>query len=112
VSIAVTAIFLGGVCLAAVDGVLPAAVPILYVAASAAAAIAYRLDKTAAQDGAWRTPETTLHILALVGGWPGALAAQRLLHHKSRKLSFQLVFWTTVALNCGALGWFWWTFVR
>ena len=80
----------------------------MYLAASVAALIAYRVDKFAAQRGAWRIGERTLHVLALMGGWPGALIAQALLHHKSRKLSFQIVFATTVALNCGALLWFWW----
>ena len=80
----------------------------MYLATSVAAVIAYRGDKFAAQSGAWRTRERTLHVLALMGGWPGALIAQTLLHHKSGKPSFQLVFATTVALNCAALLWFWW----
>ena len=48
---------------------------------------------------------STLHLFALVGGWPGELAAQRLLRHKSRKQEFQRVFWLTVFGNCVALGW-------
>lgn len=59
----------------------------------------YWKDKSAAQSGAWRTPEDTLHGLALVGGWPGALLAQQWLRHKSSKAAFQSVFWFTVALN-------------
>lgn len=54
---------------------------------------------------AWRTKESTLHTLALIGGWPGALIAQQLLRHKSRKNAFQFMFWTTVVLNCVAFGW-------
>ena len=46
-----------------------------------------------------------MHLLALAGGWPGALAAQRLLRHKSSKRSFQLTFWATVVVNGGALAW-------
>lgn len=37
---------------------------------------AHDTDKKRASRNAWRTPETTLHLLALFGGWPGALAAQ------------------------------------
>jgi uncharacterized membrane protein YsdA (DUF1294 family) len=96
-------VFLLAVCALSAGGRLPAAIAVLYVAASAATSIAYWIDKSAAQTNTWRTPETTLHLLSLIGGWPGALIAQTLLHHKSRKLSFQLVFWTTVALNCAAL---------
>jgi len=66
---------------------------------------AYAFDKSAALRNQWRTQESTLHLFALVGGWPGALAAQRLLRHKSAKASFQATFWVTVVLNCGALGW-------
>lgn len=86
-------------------GRLPAAVLMLYSGASLIAFIAYAIDKSAAQRDQWRTRESTLHLFALIGGWPGALLAQRLLRHKSTKPSFQTTFWITVVLNCGALGW-------
>ena len=101
------ALFLAGICGAAVRGWLPAAVPIVYAAASVTAAGVYAADKSAARRNQWRTPERMLHLLALVGGWPGALVAQAVFRHKSRKPSFRIVFWTTVALNCAALAW--WT---
>src|SRR5690606_4193100 len=59
----------------------------------------YWLDKQSAQKGRWRTPENSLHIAELVGGWPGALVAQQVFRHKTRKASFQLVFWAIVALH-------------
>lgn len=90
---------------AVLAGRLPVAVLALYLVASLAAFFAYAFDKSAAQRNQWRTQESTLHLFALVGGWPGALAAQRLLRHKSAKASFQATFWVTVVLNCGALGW-------
>ena len=65
--------------------------------------LVYAKDKKAAQKGNWRTEESMLHFLALIGGWPGALMAQRVLRHKSRKLSFLLVFWITVVLNVGGV---------
>lgn len=86
-------------------GRLPIAVLALYVVASVVAFFAYAFDKSAAQRNQWRTQESTLHLFALLGGWPGALAAQRLLRHKSAKTSFQVTFWGTVVLNCGAFGW-------
>ncbi|GMW00655.1 MAG: hypothetical protein AMXMBFR84_17920 [Candidatus Hydrogenedentota bacterium] len=70
---------------------------------SALAFTLYRDDKAKAQSGLWRIPESTLHLVALLGGWPGALIAQRVLRHKNRKLSFQLTFWVTVILNIAAL---------
>src|SRR5690606_8604644 len=84
---------------------LPVLILLVYLGLSALAFIVYALDKSAAQENRWRTPESTLHLLALFGGWPGALAAQRLLRHKSVKASFQIVFWVTVAINCAALAW-------
>ena len=98
-------LFLASLCVAAARGSLPLAVPVVYGAASAATVIVYAADKSAARRDDWRTPERTLHLLALVGGWPGALIAQAVFRHKTRKLSFRLVFWITVAANCGALVW-------
>lgn len=101
----VAGLFLLGVMAVAVVGKLPMVIFGWYVAVSAVTFIAYWRDKSAAQSGQWRTPESTLHLLALVGGWPGAVAAQRFLRHKSKKQSFQLMFWMTVIFNCAALGW-------
>jgi uncharacterized membrane protein YsdA (DUF1294 family) len=92
-----------------VRATLPLGILVFYLAVSVVTAVAYGTDKSAAQSGRRRTRESTLHLLALIGGWPGALVAQRVFHHKSRKRSFQLVFLATIALNCCALLWFWWT---
>ncbi len=90
---------------ATATGKLPIALLGIYVVASLVAYLAYASDKSAAKQGQWRIKEDTLHLLSLVGGWPGALLAQKTLRHKNRKTSFQVTFWTTVVLNCGALGW-------
>jgi uncharacterized membrane protein YsdA (DUF1294 family) len=50
-------------------------------------------------EGAIKTPESNLHLLALAGGWPGALFAQQFLRHKSAKAEFRGTFWVTVVLN-------------
>jgi uncharacterized membrane protein YsdA (DUF1294 family)/cold shock CspA family protein len=71
----------------------------LYLALSTTTFIAYAVDKSAAANGSWRTSESTLHMLALAGGWPGALLAQQFLRHKSTKQEFRQVFWATVLLN-------------
>jgi len=71
----------------------------VYVAMSFATFIVYALDKRAARLGQWRVKESTLHVLALLCGWPGALLAQHLLRHKSAKPTFRRVFWLSVALN-------------
>ncbi|SFM91845.1 DUF1294 domain-containing protein [Rugamonas rubra] len=78
---------------------------VAYGALSLVCFILYAIDKSAAVNGRWRTPESTLHLLALAGGWPGAILAQQWLRHKSSKLAFRIVFWCTVALNMGAFMW-------
>ncbi|UCU97456.1 DUF1294 domain-containing protein [Acidovorax radicis] len=65
--------------------------------------LAYAMDKSAAQNGQWRTKESHLHLLSLAGGWPGAWCAQQWLRHKSSKVEFRAVYWVTVVLHCGAL---------
>lgn len=76
-------------------------VPALYAAVSLLTFFVYAFDKSAAIAKRRRTPENTLHLLALVGGWPGALVAQQWLRHKSSKPSFIAMFWVTVLLNVG-----------
>ena len=86
-------------------GFWPVLVPLVYAAMSLLAFLAYRHDKVAAERNHRRTPENTLHLLDLLGGWPGGLLAQQVFRHKSSKASFQFAFWITVLLNCAALAW-------
>ena len=70
--------------------------------------VLYAFDKHAAARGGRRVPENRLHLLALLGGWPGALLAKRLFRHKTRKAAFQRRFTACVALNLLVLGvWLW-----
>lgn len=101
----VPALFLIFVAVAVLLGHLPFVVLGLYLVASAVSFFVYARDKSAARGDQWRTAESTLHVLSLIGGWPGALVAQKLFRHKTKKQSFQIVFWTTVVLNCAGLGW-------
>jgi len=80
----------------------PLWVAALYVIASFLTFMTYAIDKSAAQNGRWRTRESTLHVLAVAGGWPGALIAQQFLRHKSTKAEFRTAFWGTVVLNVAA----------
>ena len=85
----------------------------MWIAAWCAAAsiitfLVYAIDKSAARRGGWRTPERTLHLLALAGGWPGALLAQQLLRHKTAQLPFRSTFWVTVILTVAGLLWLCW----
>ena len=67
--------------------------------------LAYAVDKRAARKDRWRVPEAHLHLLSLLGGWPGAILAQQKLRHKTVKRSFRFVFWITVILNVAGLVW-------
>ena len=59
----------------------------------------YGFDKRRAKLEGDRVPEKTLHILSLLGGWPGAIIGQKLFRHKTIKTRFRLVFWLTVVGN-------------
>ncbi|MBU2869573.1 cold shock and DUF1294 domain-containing protein [Colwellia sp. E2M01] len=84
---------------------LPQKLLFLYLGASFITFFSYANDKSKAQRNAWRTPESTLHFLALIGGWPGAAFAQQFLRHKSKKTEFRNVFWLTVVVNISAFAW-------
>lgn len=66
--------------------------------------VAYGWDKRRAANGGRRVPEQTLHIMALLGGWPGALLGQRHFRHKTKKLSFLIVFCCVVVLHVAIVG--------
>jgi uncharacterized membrane protein YsdA (DUF1294 family)/cold shock CspA family protein len=104
-SIVVAVIFLIIVGISVLSARIPPQILMLYIVVSLLTFIVYALDKSAAKNGAWRTQESTLHLLSIAGGWPGALIAQKKLRHKSKKQSFRSVFWVTVLLNCGAFAW-------
>ena len=84
-------------------GRVPVVVLVAYVVMSAVTLLAYRSDKAAARQARRRTPESTLHMLALFGGWPGALVARPAFRHKTTKQPFRGIFWGTVVANCIAL---------
>jgi uncharacterized membrane protein YsdA (DUF1294 family) len=86
------------------DGLLKA-VLVYYLAAAALTAAVYGIDKFAAVRGWWRVRERSLHMLALLGGWPGAYLGQRLFRHKTRKQPFRTVFWVTAGFNLAFLVW-------
>lgn len=84
---------------------LPVSVLAAYAGVSLLLFAMYGMDKAAAQRGGQRTAENTLHLFEVCCGWPGALMAQQMFRHKTRKASYQFVFWLAVLANLGALGW-------
>lgn len=66
----------------------------------------YKYDKINAQLNGpkkellcYRVPEKNLHLLSLLGGWPGAYIAQNYLRHKTIKQPFQKIFALTIMVN-------------
>jgi uncharacterized membrane protein YsdA (DUF1294 family) len=70
-----------------------------YGLVSVVAFLLYWSDKRKARTDSWRTPENILHAVELAGGWPGALIAQQVLRHKTRKVPYQVLFWVIVLLH-------------
>ncbi|EWH08981.1 cold shock DNA-binding domain-containing protein [Catenovulum agarivorans DS-2] len=84
---------------------LPIEILYFYAGLSVFAFLLYAVDKSAAQNNRWRTPERHLHLISLLGGWIGAFCAQNMLRHKSKKREFKLIYRVTVAINICILGW-------
>ena len=80
-------------------GPVPIWVLFLYLGVSALTFGAYAIDKSAARMRQRRVAETSLILLGMLGGWPGAILAQQLLRHKTAKPSFRAVFWVSVLIN-------------
>ncbi|CAA6815072.1 MAG: Unknown protein [uncultured Sulfurovum sp.] len=56
----------------------------------------YGYDKLIASGKKLRVPEVNLQALALLGGSPAALLAQKFFRHKTIKGSFQIIYWMIV----------------
>lgn len=80
-------------------GPVPLWVLFAYLGVSIVTFGAYALDKSAARLRGRRVAETSLILLGMFGGWPGAILAQQLFRHKTRKLTFRAVFWVSVLIN-------------
>lgn len=98
-------LFIAAIAAATYVGLVGLVVAALYGGLSALSLLLYGMDKSAARSGGPRTPEATLHIIALAGGWPGAVLAQRMFRHKTIKQPFQRIFWCAVVANCAGLAW-------
>lgn len=69
---------------------------LFYLVASVITFCLYWIDKKRAGTDASRVPEARLHFFEFLGGWIGAFIAQQLFRHKTRKISFQIIFWLII----------------
>jgi uncharacterized membrane protein YsdA (DUF1294 family) len=72
----------------------------------------YGWDKRQAKVNGWRVPEKNLHLLSLLGGWPGALMGQKVFRHKTQKQSFRVAFWFTVLCHVGVVTAIWFGYIK
>jgi uncharacterized membrane protein YsdA (DUF1294 family) len=86
-------------------GYTPVALSVVFLLSSVVSYFLYAKDKAAARTGSWRVSENTLHLWAMLFGWPGSLIAQQRLRHKTKKQSFRVFFWISVLINLGFVGW-------
>jgi uncharacterized membrane protein YsdA (DUF1294 family) len=73
--------------------------------ASTAAFVMHGFDKRAAIRERRRVPEARLHLLELIGGWPGAILAMLFFRHKVRKATYLVITAAIVALWVGVGAW-------
>lgn len=70
-----------------------------YIAASTVGFAAMCLDKSRARSSQRRIPERTLHLIELLGGWPGVVVAMLMTRHKARKWSYYTLTGIIAALH-------------
>ena len=66
----------------------------------------YGIDKSKAEKGKWRISETTLIMLAVMGGSIGALAGMLVFHHKTKKPKFYVGVPLIILIQAAAAVWY------
>lgn len=66
--------------------------------------IVYGIDKRKAKKGRWRIPESTLLLLAVIGGSIGAYLGMKVWHHKTRHKKFKYGIPAIIVLQVCVLG--------
>jgi uncharacterized membrane protein YsdA (DUF1294 family)/cold shock CspA family protein len=82
-----------------IEGQIPPFIIGIYLIVGIMTYFIYSEDKDMAINNERRTSEQRLLALSFLGGWIGALIAQHKFRHKTKKISFQKSFWTTVFFN-------------
>ena len=84
---------------------------VIVLAMSLITFVMYGWDKRQARCDQRRIPESRLHWLALLGGWPGALVGRGYFRHKTQKTMFTIKTWCIVTIHLALiLGVAYWLF--
>ena len=77
---------------------------------SVVAFIATGADKRKAKQGAWRVPEATLFLFALLGGGLGATLGMHVFHHKTKHWYFRWGLPLILLVQAALVAWAAWHF--
>lgn len=67
--------------------------------------VLYGFDKAQARRGGRRVRETTLHLLALIGGFLGGWVGRSIFRHKTQKGVFTVMLIISTIIHLGLLYW-------
>jgi uncharacterized membrane protein YsdA (DUF1294 family) len=68
--------------------------------------VAFGIDKLKARRGAWRTPESTLLLLAAIGGSFGAFLGMKVWRHKTQHKKFTILVPLLMAIHIAIISYF------
>lgn len=80
--------------------ILDARAPVLgYMTMSVITFGFFYVDKKRAEEDRWRLTETSMHVLEILGGWPGSIVALGMLRHKTRKAEYLAMLCVIIAVH-------------
>lgn len=71
----------------------------IYLFMSLVCFILFFIDKKRSETNGWRIREYYLHLVELLGGWPGALLGQKFIRHKTKKISYRIILWLIILVH-------------
>ena len=78
---------------------------LIFIVVNVFAFLFFWADKRAAELGERRISESTLLMLAIIGGSPGAIAGQQYWRHKTRKEPFRMMLFSIPLIQIAGLMW-------
>ncbi|MBQ0049239.1 MAG: DUF1294 domain-containing protein [Bacteroidales bacterium] len=88
------------------ENIMSQSLLVLLIALNLVSFITYGIDKWKARHKRWRIPESTLLLLAIVGGSIGAWMGMRVFHHKTLHKKFRYGVPFIILLQLAAVSYF------